>query len=165
MIFVILGGVVEYDFSRLLIILDELATEMGIEKESIVAQIGHAKYEPMNYTWFRFVDGKKFDSYIATSDMIITHGGVSSILKSMNYRKKIIVFPRLYKFNEHLDNHQTEICQKLSDEGYVLYAENKEELRKSLKDINNFTPKVWVNNNKLMKKIIYDYLNQLSGEW
>ena len=164
MIFVILGGVVEYDFSRLLKILDELAPVLEMEKEDIIAQIGHAKYEPHNYKWFRFVDGEKFNSYVKEADVIITHGGVSSILKSMNFHKKIIVFPRLYEFNEHLDNHQTEICQKLADEGYVLYAENREDLMKNLKNINNFIPKLWINNNKLMKNIIYDYLVKLQGE-
>lgn len=161
MIFVILGGVVEYDFSRILKILDELVFELDLKKTDVIAQIGHSKYEPTNYDWFRFVDGDEFNNYIESADVIITHGGVGSILKSMNCHKKIIVFPRLYKFKEHLDNHQTEISRKLFDEGYVLYAENKEELRKSLNNIKAFVPKIWTGDNRLMKEIVYNYLSQI----
>lgn len=164
MIFVILGGVVEYDFSRILKILDELVPELGLKKENVIAQIGHTKYEPVNYEWFRFVDGEKFNKYIDEATVIITHGGVGSILKSMNLHKKIIVFPRLYEFNEHIDNHQIEICEKLFEGGYVLYADNKEKLKKSIVAINSFIPQIWKNDNKLMESIIYDYLNQLKGD-
>jgi UDP-N-acetylglucosamine transferase subunit ALG13 len=161
LIFVILGGVVEYDFSRILKILDELVFELSLKTTDVVAQIGHSKYEPNNYDWFRFVDGKEFNNYIEAADVVITHGGVGSILKAMSYRKKVIIFPRLYIFKEHLDNHQTEISQKLYNEGYVLYAENKEELKKSLNAVKTFSPRIWTGNNELMKETVYNYLSQI----
>ena len=64
MIFVIVGGVVEFDFSRILKILDEIVEENIINSSEIVAQIGHSKYVPINYRNFIFVDGDEFQKYI-----------------------------------------------------------------------------------------------------
>lgn len=159
MIFVILGGVVEFDFSRILEIIDQLVEEQIIDGKDLIAQRGYSKYIPQNYDSFDFVDGETFDEYIKNADLIITHGGVASLISAMKMGKKVIAFPRLQKYNEHLDNHQTEITSVLSKEGYILYAIDKDQLKKCIIEADQFMPKKFVSDNSLMSKLITDFID------
>lgn len=161
MIFVIVGGVVEFDFSRILKILDEIVGENIINSNEIVAQIGHSKYVPTNYKNFRFVDGDEFQKYIDGSDLIITHGGVGTLISAMKKHKKIISFPRLAKYNEHLDDHQLEFTTILKNDGYIKMATDKMELIKVLNEIKNFEPKEFVSDNLYMSRIIVDFIEKI----
>lgn len=161
MIFVIVGGVVEFDFSRILKILDEIVEENIINSSEIVAQIGHSKYVPMNYRNFRFVDGDEFQKYIDDSKLIITHGGVGTLISAMKKNKKIISFPRLAKYNEHLDDHQLELTTILKNDGYIKMATDKKELIKVLNEIKNFEPKEFISDNSYMSKIIIDFIEKI----
>lgn len=161
MIFVTAGGVKEFDFSRVFIILDNIKKDERFSNMEIIAQIGHSKYEPKNYKWFRFVDNKKFDDYISNADIVITHGGIGTLIKAMNLNRKIIAFPRLKKYNEHLDNHQCEIVNKLAEEKYIISAIDENSLIESLLEIKDFQPKKWKNDNRLMINIIDEYLKTI----
>lgn len=161
MIFVIVGGVVEFDFSRILKTLDEIVGENIIDSNDIVAQIGHSKYVPTNYRNFRFVDGDEFQKYIDDSDLIITHGGVGTLISAMKKHKKIISFPRLAKYNEHLDDHQLEFTTILKNDGYIKMATDKMELIKVLNEVKNFEPKEFVSDNSYMSEIIVDFIEKI----
>lgn len=161
MIFVIVGGVVEFDFSRILKTLDEIVGENIIDSNDIVAQIGHSKYVPTNYRNFRFVDGDEFQKYIDDSDLIITHGGVGTLISAMKKHKKIISFPRLAKYNEHLDDHQLEFTTILKNDGYIKMATDKMELIKVLDEVKNFEPKEFVSDNSYMSEIIVDFIEKI----
>ena len=52
---------------------------------------------------------------IRDSDIIITHGGIGTIVESLNENKIIIIVPRLKRYNEAIDDHQCEIMDKLSE--------------------------------------------------
>lgn len=159
MIFVILGGVVDFDFSRILKTIDELVEEQVTDGKDIIAQRGHSKYIPLNYDSFDFVDGNTFDEYIKNADLIITHGGVASLISAMKMEKRVIAFPRLGKYKEHLDDHQTEITSVLSKEGYILYATDKDQLKNCIIQAEQFTPKKFVSDNSLMSKLITDFID------
>lgn len=158
MIFVILGGVVEWDFSRLLINIDNLCEQKKINSDEIIAQIGHTKYEPKNYNYFKFVDKKDFESYIDEAEIIITHGGAGTLIQSLKKGKKIISFPRLGSEKEHLDNHQIEMSRKLEELGYLKLATNEHELFEAIQTIKTFCPKPFVSDNTKMQSLILDYI-------
>lgn len=161
LIFIIVGGVVEFDFSRLIKIVDELCMEGIINAKEIKAQIGHSKYEPKCYNNYRFVDGEQFHKDIENADVIITHGGVGTLVHALKLKKKVIIFPRLQMYKEHLDNHQLEISKMYNHLGYCMLATNKSELKDCIKNIENFSPKSFISNNSKMIDIIISYLDSL----
>lgn len=161
MIFIIVGGVVEFDFSRILQITDELCKEGIMDAYTTKAQIGHCSYEPKNYASYRFVNGEQFHKDIDDADVIITHGGVGTLVHALKLGKKVIIFPRLKKFNEHLDDHQLDISKMYNKQGYCMMATNKAELIDCIKNIDSFCPVPFIADNSKMMGIIADYLDGL----
>ncbi len=157
--FIIVGGVVEFDFSRLLEIVDELCDEGILNPQNTKAQIGYCKYVPKRYESYRFADGKQFHGDIANADAIITHGGIGTLIYAIKEGKKVIVFPRLKKYNEHLDDHQMDICRSFRDAGYVEMATSKEELIECIIHIKEFAPQKFLMDNSKMEKILADYID------
>ena len=81
-------------------------------------QAGLTKYKSNKIKIFDFINSDEFDNYMKSADLIITHGGVGSILSGLKRNKKIIVVPRLKKYKEHTNDHQIQICNKFSELGY-----------------------------------------------
>jgi len=118
MIFVILGTQ-KFQMNRLVRLIDNLAGSGKLDMP-VVAQIGQSDYEPVNLKFHRFLDKSEFDRLIAQAELIITHGGVGSIVTAVKYRKPVIVVPRLAKYGEHVDDHQREIAEAFAKKGYAL---------------------------------------------
>ena len=117
MIFVCVGSR-DYQFNRLLKALDELV-EAGRITDEIVAQTGSSEYEPKHYTWYRFLDQDVFKDYQQKADLIISHGGTGALVGALKKGKQVIAVPRLARFGEHIDDHQTQVCGVLTEEGYL----------------------------------------------
>lgn len=117
MIFVCVGSR-DYQFNRLLKALDELVAEGKIDDE-IVAQTGLSEYEPKHYTWYRYLDQDVFKDYQRKADLIISHGGTGALVGALKLGKQVIAVPRLARYGEHIDDHQTQVCGALSEEGYL----------------------------------------------
>ena len=117
MIFVCVGSR-DYQFNRLLKALDELVAE-GKIKDEIVAQTGLSEYEPRHYTWYRYLDRDVFKDYQQKADLIISHGGTGALVGALKMGKQVIAVPRLAQYGEHIDDHQTQVCGALADEGYL----------------------------------------------
>ena len=117
-------------FTRLIKKIDELACLID---EEIIAQIGNTNYKPKNIKYFTFIeDEKKIMELYEKARVIVTHGGAGTILTLSNFNKKIIVVPRLKKFNEHVDDHQLELAEFLEKEKKVTVVYDIEDLHKSL---------------------------------
>lgn len=159
--FIIVGGVVEFDFSRLLKLTDQLCEEGILNSNTTKAQIGHCSYVPQNYESYRFVNGEHFHNDIKKADLIITHGGVGTLVYALKAKKKVIVFPRLGKYKEHLDDHQIDICSIYQKKGYCLMATTKDELKDCIQNIENFNPKQFICDNSKMSKILTDYIDSI----
>lgn len=61
-----------------------------------------------------------FSNILSQTDIVITHGGVGTIIQALQQQKKIFVVPRLSKYSEHIDDHQIEITTKLSSDNYLI---------------------------------------------
>lgn len=129
-------GTQKFPFNRLLKKIDEWIIQEGID-EQIIAQIGYSTYKPQKYMAFDFLDEEKFGEYIDACDVLITHGGLGSILNGIKAKKKVIVVPRLKKYNEHVDDHQYEIARAFAELGYVCLCENLDDLGTYLKKIDH----------------------------
>lgn len=148
MIFVTLGTF-EMSFKRLL---------EGIEKldidDEIIIQSGYTEFNSSKYKVVKFLEKKEFNYYMDNADIIICHGGVGSIIDALKRKKKVIAIPRLEKYNEHVDNHQLEIVEKLSNKNYILGCMNIDEIQSKLEVINE----IKFNEYKLEEKRLYNFI-------
>ena len=149
-------GTQDKEFKRLLVQIDNLITEEFI-KDEVVVQAGMTKYESNNMKIFDFIPKEEFDKLIKKCDILITHGGVGSILSGLNNNKKVIAVPRLMKYKEHQSNHQIEIVNLFAKQGYII-GSDVDDLKDALDKIKSFKPKKYVNDNSLMLKIVSDNL-------
>ncbi len=154
-------GASEYSFDRLIKILDEICDEGIINGDEVVAQIGTSKYIPRNFKSFPLIGRDEFQEYIDKADIIITHAGTGCVVPPLKLGKKIIIFPRLAEYNEHLDNHQLELSNIFEKSGYVLCAKNKKELIECIYKCNEFTPKKFVSNKKSFNELIINYIEKM----
>lgn len=117
MIFVCVGSR-DYQFNRLLIKIDELVAD-GTITDKVIAQIAQSDYEPQNYEWHRFLDRAVFKAYQQDADLIISHAGTGALVGALKIGKQVIAVPRLARFGEHIDDHQTQVADALEAEGYL----------------------------------------------
>lgn len=130
MIFVCIGSR-DYQFNRLLKALDELVAS-GEVKDEIFAQIGQSQYEPAHYAWERYLDADAFRQYQKNADLIISHAGTGALIGALKLGKSVIAVPRYAKFGEHIDDHQHQIADALSGEGYLYQVKDIGDLGRTI---------------------------------
>ena len=157
MIFVTLGTQ-DRSFKRLLEAIQKQIDNGNIQ-EKVIVQAGHTKFDSKDMEILDLIDRDKFTELMSKCDLLITHGGVGSILTGLNYNKKVIAAPRLKEYNEHQNNHQLEIIEKFTDAKYILPLYNFDELDKTLKEIKKFKPKKFKSNTHNMIKLIEDFID------
>ena len=118
MIFVVLGTQ-KFQLNRLLKELDRYVKEENITEE-IFAQIGNSDYLPQNFSYEKFLNKEEFDSKIRQADLIIAHSGVGTIITSLQAKRPVLVYPRLAKYHEHVDDHQLQIAEAFEKKDYVM---------------------------------------------
>lgn len=126
MILIVLGTQ-KFQLNRLLEKMDELVAN-GTIKDEVYAQVGYSDYIPQHYDHTRFVDKELFEKKISECDILLAHSGVGTIISGLSHHKPVIVFPRLSKYNEHVDDHQLEIAKSFSEQNFVLTCDNADSL-------------------------------------
>lgn len=159
MIFVILGTQ-KFQFNRLLEEVDSLI-EKGIIQDKVFAQVGYSTYIPKHFDFAKFLNQIEFEDKIKKSLFVITHGGVGTIQTSLKYKKKIIAFPRLSKFKEHIDDHQIQICTKFSELHYLLSVDDVNSLEECIKQLDTFVGAVPnPSSKKILEKKIIQFIDE-----
>jgi UDP-N-acetylglucosamine transferase subunit ALG13 len=69
---------------------------------------------------------------IEAADVVVSHAGVGSIMCALRAGHVPIVFPRLKRYGETVDDHQAELAEALAKRGTVIVAWSVEELRDSV---------------------------------
>lgn len=124
-------GTQKFKFNRLLMLMEDVARDEGFE---IFAQTGNSDYEPTNYSFKPFLSEDEFKNMIENSDVVVTHGGVSTIILALKLSKRIVVVPRLAKYGEHIDNHQTQIADAFSAKNLVVtYHDGHRDIQESIR--------------------------------
>jgi UDP-N-acetylglucosamine transferase subunit ALG13 len=119
-----------FSFDRLTKEIDNLGNKKDFE---IFAQIGNSKYIPKNIKFVDFMTPDEFSKEAEKQDIIISHAGIGSIIELLNLNKRIILFPRLKKYGEAIDNHQLEICKAFNKKYGIEYTINEKELIRIIK--------------------------------
>lgn len=151
-------GTQDKEFRRLLDIVED-AINRKVIKDEVIVQAGHTKYDSKNMKIFDFLDREEFCKLINECDLLITHAGVGSIITGLNNDKKVIVVPRLAKYNEHLNDHQLQITNNFVKKGYILALNEEDKIEYVLKKIKTFKPNKFESNTKNMVKLIENYID------
>ena len=128
--------------------------------EEVVMQIGHSKYTPENASYFRFKDD--FSEIIdlnKTARIVVCHGGAGSIIAALEQNTPVIAVPRLKKYDEHINDHQLEIVQALSDENKITVVYDVDELENVLISVDTTVP--IQNNKQYLVNSLKEYLANL----
>jgi len=153
-------GTQDKDFSRLLKAVEKQIKNGNI-KDKVVAQIGTTKYKSDLMETFDLIPADKFNDLMDECDILITHGGVGSILAGLKNNKKVIAAARLSKYKEHVNDHQLQIINKFVKAGYILELKDFDKLDKILKKIQGFKPKKYKSNTENFVKIIEEYIDKI----
>lgn len=149
----VLLGTQNNSFHRLLEKMDELI-EKGVITEKVMVQEGYTKYESNNMRIFDLIPQEELERYQEQADLIITHGGVGSIISSIKKGKKVIAVPRRHEYQEHVNNHQEQIVESFNKKGYIIGIKQVEELEEAIIKMQNFTPVTYEVKEKGNTKII-----------
>jgi UDP-N-acetylglucosamine transferase subunit ALG13 len=79
-------------------------------------------------TGYDFLPYGRIVELMHEADLVISHAGVGSIMCALRAGHVPIVFPRLKRHGETVDDHQVELAQALAERGTVLLATCPEEL-------------------------------------
>ena len=159
MILVMLGTQ-NNSFHRLLEEIDRLIDKKVIN-EKVIVQAGYTKYSSDNMEIFGLIPQEELEKYQDKADLIITHGGVGSIIGSIKKGKKVIAVPRFHEYGEHVNDHQKEIVENFNEKGYIIGIQDVKQLEEALKIAKDFKPQKYQTNNQKMLKIIEDFIDKV----
>ncbi len=116
-----------------------MGTQINMIKEDyqVVAQIGEATNNITRPNTQVFDYTTEFDRYIDEAQIVITHGGVGSIMGGLMKGKKVIAISRLAKFGEHVDDHQLEVTTKLANDNYIYHMQREEDINEVINKVQN----------------------------
>ena len=157
LIFITVGS--QLTFDRLLKAVDK-EIEAGNIKDQVIVQGGKTKFKSKNMKIIKFLELDEFDRYIKDADLIISHGGVGSIIDALKYNKTVIATPRLKKYKEALNDHQIQIIENFGIEGYIIPLLDLTELNLAIEKVKTFKPKKYKSNTSNMVKLIEDFIDK-----
>jgi UDP-N-acetylglucosamine transferase subunit ALG13 len=112
-------GSSQFPFDRLLRAVDALP-----RREQLVVQHGPSDVRPGNARCVPYVPFERFTELVREARVVVTHGGVGSILVSLTNGKRPYVVPRLEAFGETVDDHQVESARRFAEAGLVTLVED-----------------------------------------
>ncbi|MBQ1311820.1 MAG: beta(1,3)galactosyltransferase EpsH [Blautia sp.] len=157
MIFVTVGSQ-KFQFNRLLEKLDRMIEEERIH-EPVFAQTGYSDYKPRHYEFQPFLSKEEFDAHIQEADIVLTHGGTGVIVGSVKKGKKVIAVPRLERFGEHVDDHQTQIVELFKEAGLIYGCTDCTELEEAFGKIRDLSFKPYESNTQRILDSIDSFIS------
>ena len=152
-------GTQDKTFVRLLEKINQLI-DQGLIKDKVVVQAGFTKYSSDNIEIFDLIPQDEFNNLMSKADLVITHGGVGNIISALEKNKKVIAVPRLAKYGEHINDHQTQIIAKFNDLGYIIGLQDVDELDRAIKEVKKFKPQKFVHDNSKMLNLVSKLIDE-----
>ena len=135
--------------------------ENGTITDNVIVQSGYTKYESEKMKILDFISREKIEELQEKSDLIITHGGVGSIIQSIKKGKKVIAVPRLHKYGEHVNDHQKEIVELFNKKQYIIGIKDVSELSNAIKKIKEFKPEKYEADNSKLINIVDNFISKV----
>lgn len=155
----VLLGTQNNNFKRLLEQID-LLIENKVIKDEVLVQAGYTKYISKNMRILDFISNDELTKLQEEANLIITHGGVGSILSSISKGKKVIAVARQHQYGEHVNDHQKDIIEFFNQKGYIIGIQDVKDLEKAIIQSKEFEPKTYQQNNEKMLKIIEEFIEK-----
>jgi len=152
-------GTQDKDFSRLLKAVEK-AVKNGSIKEKVIVQAGFTQYSSDVLEILDFVSPEELEKLVMKASLVITHGGVGSIMMALQHKKKIIAAARLKKYKEHTNDHQMQIIKEFVRDGYLLELRDFNQLDKILQKSRSFKPKTYCSNQSQMINLVDDTIQK-----
>ncbi len=128
MIFVTVGSRLPFD--RLITTIDRWAESTG--RSDVLAQIGDSEYQAKHIKTTPVMTPAEFRKNCEEASVIVAHAGMGTILTALEFRKPVVVMPRLGALHETRNDHQVDTAAKLEALGYVHVASDEAALRQIL---------------------------------
>lgn len=151
-------GTQDKSFKRLLDAIQK-QIDLGNIKERVVVQAGSTVYESKNMEIHSLIPINEFDKLVKECDILITHGGVGSIVSGIKNGKKVIAAARLAKFKEHTNDHQKQIIKEFVDMGYILELSDFDKLDEVLNKTKKFKIKKFESNTSNMINLVKEKID------
>ena len=131
----------------------------GNIKDEVVVQKGYTKFESPDMQIYDQVPVEKMKELVKQADLVITHGGVGSIITAIEQGKKVIAVPRLKKYKEHVNDHQLDIIKSFNGAGYIIGIQDVSKLPKALEEAKKFIPQKYVQNTGKILQLVSDFID------
>ena len=118
-------GTERFPFNRLVTAAEQTFRAL---QEPVKIQTGDHSQAPVSCEWIRYMPYPEFIDCLKRARIVVSHGGVGTLLSCIRLGKMPIVLPRRRHFGEHLDDHQVEFSEKMAAVGRVLLAEKQEDI-------------------------------------
>jgi len=151
-------GTQDVPFDRLIRSVEK-EIEKGTIKEDVIVQCGCTKVKSKKMKMVNLMEMEEFKKTIKNASVVISHGGVGTIIDALNANKVVIVCPRLSKYKEHTNDHQLQIVKKFSEEGYIIPLKDPTKLAGALETAKIFKPKKYQSNTKNMINLIENFID------
>lgn len=112
-------GASQFPFDRLLHAVDRVA-----EREVAVVQHGPSDVRPRGARCVPFLPVQTLGELVREARVVVTHGGVGSILLALANGKRPYVVPRRRAFGETVDDHQVESARRFEQAGLVTMVDD-----------------------------------------
>lgn len=117
----------QFPFPRLVNAVDCWAKEQ--KNVRVVAQIGaETTTFPHYIEYFDFMPAGEFEKLQQECDLMVSHAGIGSIMKAIEFKKPIIIMPRLQRMKEHRNDHQLSSARYLFNFPNVYVARDEFDL-------------------------------------
>lgn len=148
-------GTQDKPFYRLL----EAIEKSGV-KEEIAIQSGYNDFLSENYLSKDYWKDEEFKEKLVSADILVSHGGIGTIMQGLRLGKTVIVMPRLEKYGEHQNDHQLQITHSFAKEGYLIHWEEGVSFAEILKKARDFRAKKVPENREFFFNQLMDYLQR-----
>ena len=140
---------------------DDKITVLCNSQNGISIYGAEIKYKNNKMEIFDMISKEELDKYMSKANLVITHGGVGSIIMALEKGKKVIAVPRLHEYGEHVNDHQRQIIKMFGEKNYLIGIQNVEDLPEAIKESETFEPNEYKNNNQKMLNIIEDFIEKV----
>ena len=154
----ILLGTQDNSFHRLLEEVQKLINK-NVITEKVIVQAGRTKYESKDMEIYSLMPEEKLAELMKKSDLVITHGGVGSIVMALKMGKKVIAVPRFSEFGEHINDHQIQIIDSFNSQEFLIGITELKDLEEALKRSKEFKPKKFESKTEHMINLIEDFID------
>ncbi len=136
-VFVTVGT--DQPFDRMVRVVDQWAG--GENRKDVFAQIGQTNWRPKHIEYSQFLSPSEFTEKLRSSNIVIGHAGMGTILTALKYQKPLLVVPKRASLGEHRNEHQLATAKRLLELGRINVAFDEAELRQKLANLQSVSSK------------------------